>query len=289
MIILEDGIYDISHGAYLADPCEHPSLSSHIAHTLVTKTPLHAWTEHPRLGNIKKAPSDAFDLGTVAHSLFLEGIDKAAVIEANDWRTNAANAARDEARTAGKVPMLVHQYAKVLAMVEAARAFVARTEWQTLDEFEAERTMVICDGGVYLRGRPDLREKNGSVIIDYKSVGESGGANPREFSRAIFRLGYDIQAATYKRINEALSRLATRSTRMFWIAQEVEPPFMCSLIEADGSTLASGDVKLRRAMAIWRDALASGEWVGYPSAPVWSEAPPWVMAEIEAMEAGNVT
>src|SRR5258708_36195115 len=49
------------------------SLSSHLAHTLLTGSPLHAWTDHPKLNPKWKEDDDKkFDLGAAAHKVLLE-------------------------------------------------------------------------------------------------------------------------------------------------------------------------------------------------------------------------
>ena len=69
-------ILNCSPGDYYRDPCAVPSLSQSIAHTLVTQSPLHAWSEHPRLGNQRKPASKAMDVGSLIHKLVLgKGVD----------------------------------------------------------------------------------------------------------------------------------------------------------------------------------------------------------------------
>src|SRR5688572_24266058 len=64
-------LLDITPADYHLDPCVTPSLSSSIAHTLVTKSPLHAWTEHPRFGALRSESSKAQDEGSIIHKLLL--------------------------------------------------------------------------------------------------------------------------------------------------------------------------------------------------------------------------
>ena len=73
MTITEPGVYSISLQQYVADPVVRPSLSASIGWTLLTRSPLHAWAAHPRLGQADEtAPTKAMDFGTVAHRLLLE-------------------------------------------------------------------------------------------------------------------------------------------------------------------------------------------------------------------------
>ena len=110
----------MSAAEYHADPCPEPSLSSSIARLILSHSPLHAWTEHPRLNpNYKPEESTKFDRGSAAHALLLEGEDRMAVIPFKDYRKDAAQEARDNARLAGKFPVLEADYPSILQMREA--------------------------------------------------------------------------------------------------------------------------------------------------------------------------
>src|SRR5687767_12481495 len=95
--------YNISPETYFSDPAETPSLSASIAHTLVSKSPIHAWMQHPRLGGRGKKPTRAMDLGSVVHALLLGAGKEYCVIRApdgepeyEDFKKKAAREARDE-------------------------------------------------------------------------------------------------------------------------------------------------------------------------------------------------
>src|SRR5262245_46854946 len=95
---------------YIRDPAPSPSLNASIANLLLTRSARHAWLAHPRL-NPTWMPDDATpasDLGTVIHGLLLEDdSSRVSIVEAPDWRSRDAQAARHDARHRGKVPMLV--------------------------------------------------------------------------------------------------------------------------------------------------------------------------------------
>jgi hypothetical protein len=96
--ITTPGIYKMRAAEYHADPCLEPSLSSTIARVLCDSAPAHAQHAHPRL-NLQNVEEEAehFDIGTAAHAILLEGEAAVTVIDAKDWRTNAAKDARDAA------------------------------------------------------------------------------------------------------------------------------------------------------------------------------------------------
>src|SRR5215831_15104770 len=115
-MITEPGIYTIPLDEYIADPCESPSLNPGVAATLLARSPLHAWTEHPRLNPThQREHSEAFDLGAAFHSSVLGG-PLFHIISAPDYRTKAAQEARVYARANGWIPILRAQADQVAAM-----------------------------------------------------------------------------------------------------------------------------------------------------------------------------
>ena len=71
---MQEGRHIISFEEYLADPCPIPSLSRSTIKDLVSKTPRHAFWNHPKL-NKEFKPEESekkFDIGTAAHSVFLQ-------------------------------------------------------------------------------------------------------------------------------------------------------------------------------------------------------------------------
>jgi hypothetical protein len=92
--ILDDVPPDVYH-ADLLHPV--PSLSASLAHVLVTRSPLHAWVQHPRLNPDFVAADEAkFDVGTVCHSLLLDNSRQVEIIDADDWKTTGRSARQDE-------------------------------------------------------------------------------------------------------------------------------------------------------------------------------------------------
>src|SRR6185503_15222345 len=100
------GILNCSIDEYHNDPCETPSLSASIAKLLIDKSPMHAHAAHPRFGGEKYESSAAQDAGTLIHRLLLGAGKDIETIDADDYRTNAAKAARDAAKAAGRIPVL---------------------------------------------------------------------------------------------------------------------------------------------------------------------------------------
>jgi hypothetical protein len=62
--VLETRFARLTAEEYFAEPCAVPALSSSVANILETESPLHAWSTHPRLGGMKRAPTRSLDLGS---------------------------------------------------------------------------------------------------------------------------------------------------------------------------------------------------------------------------------
>lgn len=269
------GLYDdVAEAAYHLDPVEPgPSLSSSIAKLLVTRSPKHAWYEHPRLNKAKalevEAPTKAMDIGTAAHKLILgRGLD-IKEIPFDDYRTNAAKKMRDEARAAGRVPILSDDMASIKILAEAARDQLAGTELAgVFDDGAAEVTGVWQDiGGIWCRMRLDwlpasARDGGHIIAVDLKTTGGSG--HPDDWQRTAFDMGYDFQEAHYRR---GLYRLipGVRSVRFVFVVLEQDPPYGLAINEFGGQAQAEAEELIKLAHGLWGECLRRNEWPGYPT------------------------
>ena len=283
------GIYEITAEHYHRDPVgPAPSLSASIAHLLISRSPAHAKRQHPRLSpDFVPEESDAFDLGTAAHAYVLEGGFNLEIIDALDWRTQAARAARDAARAAGKTPVLAHRFVLVQAMAEAAREQLARHAARPipLTNGQAERTLVWQEEGVWCRARLDWLHDDQRTVDDYKTC---QNANPEAFTRSLFTFAYAVQAAFYLRGLAAVFGAAERTFR--FIAQETYPPYALSVMALAPDALVLAEKQVLMALKLWRECLERGEWpayeprIAYADVPAWIEAA-WLAKEVRAEEA----
>ena len=278
--ITAPGIYTVSHADYHADCCPTPSLSSSVAKVLLRQSPAHAAMQHPKLNNnYVNAESSRFDLGTIAHALLLEDDSSRLItIEADDWRTKAAKEARDAARAEGKIPILVKQAAHLLKMVGTARDFLRSSEVGDMT-FKPEQTLAWQEGTTWCRARPDWLSTDRTLILDYKTTDD---ANPEAFIRQIGRMSYDLQSAFYLRGLEAVTG---KRPLFVFLAQEIEPPYACSLIALSNAYLEIAHAKVERAIRTWGYCLKTGDWHSYTNRILYAEPPSWAMAEHERTEA----
>lgn len=307
MIPTAPGIYPgVSMADYLALPC----FSAGVIKRIINECPAAAWHESWLSG---KAPTeddaeagddaaaesddtDASDAGSVAHAILLEdSTDGVAVIDPRDhpadktgnipkgWTNKSIKAARDEARAAGKIPMLLSTMHTVNAMVDSGRCFIEslrNTEPAIWAAFQpgggdSELTCLWDDGGTLCRMRPDRISKDRRVIIDPKF--SKRAASPAAWSRAqIGPMGYRISAGMYRRGAEVL--FGTLPDYIFLVIPQ-QPPHLPFLVGMDPPNLALGHSQVEYGMNVWRACIESGEFPAHPPRVCYPDLPAWEAAQ----------
>lgn len=254
-------LFRYSEKEYFADPCERPSFTQSTAKTLLSRSPFHAWTFHPRFGGYKRQATDEMNKGSLIHTMLL-GVGKEIVaIEADNYRTKAAQEARDEALALGQIPMLAREVEEAEKMVEAIRS--------QLDDFgielgrEREVTAVweeeSAHGPVLCRAMFDALEPR-VVLQDLKTCKQ---ADLHSVQQAFTKWGYDLQYAAYTSAFRHLwPDMAGREDFVFLFV-ETEYPFCVTPVRPDGAMRALGESKWRRAVEKWSECLATGVWPKY--------------------------
>lgn len=269
-------IIDMAADAY-HDDAIGPTLSKSVAHALLTRSPKHAWTAHPRLNpDFKREEAAKFDTGRAAHSLFLEGDGNVAVFPYDDWRSKAAQEGRAEARAHGRTPMLGKDWDKVQEMVFAlAEGLNALTINPPLfAEGKSEQTIVWAEGGVKGRARLDWLRDDYSCIDDLKT---SHNANPDDWTRrTMFDIGADIQVAWYRRAVKAATGV---EPDFRFLVIEPKPPYALCVVSLAPDALALAEAKVDRAFSIWKRCLDTDVWPGYPKDICYASPPGWMESQ----------
>jgi len=259
------GIYEgVSNSAYHADP----ALGSTSLKTLATKTPAHYKydQEHPKT-------SDALDLGTAAHSLILEGDESGVkVIDVDDKRGAKWTVPADEARKAGKIPLVSKEWAQVKAMRDAVMAHpVARFLFAN---HLAEQSVFWEEDGLTLKCRPDAWKPG--TLIDLKTARD---ANPTTFGKTAHEYGYHQSAAQYI---DGVKAATGEELPFHFVLVEKTEPYLVSVVELDVEAINLGRQLNDRAKRIYRECVGSGNWPGYPSGELVS-LPMWAIYQAEEL------
>jgi PDDEXK-like domain of unknown function (DUF3799) len=253
-----------------------PYLSSGLCNVLLASSPRHA---RFTLDNREPDDTEASDVGTAIHDALLEGLDRIQPIDALDWRTKSARDARDAARASGKIPMLAVKVDQVKHACEAAREFLAGTQFAgVLERGRPEQTIVWKEESVLCKARLDWLADARDVLIHVKTT--KGSAGPLQFTRAIDNMGYDLALAFYER---GLATIAAARCHHVILAIEQQPPYGCALYDLDPAKAALAAGKVERAIAIWRNCAATGRWPSYSPRVHSVEPKPWELAEEERL------
>jgi hypothetical protein len=263
--ITEPGVYaGISNADYHADP----ALGSTSLKTLATKTPAHYQHDltHPKF-------SDAFDLGTAAHSLTLEGDESGVEVwDFPAWTTKVAKESREESRAAGKIPMLTKDWQQVLAMRDAVIAHpLARAAFT---DHRAEYSVFWAEDGLTLKCRPDAWRPG--LLVDLKTT---RSADPNEFGKTAHEFGYHQSAAHYI---DGVKAATGEELPFHFVLVEKTAPYLVSVVELDIEAVNIGRQLNDRAKRIYRECVENNTWPGYPNTDLIS-LPMWAIYKAEEL------
>lgn len=287
--------------AYHADPCEEPSLSAHIAHILLSESPMHAHHYHPRLGGNRRPASDAQDDGVLVHALLLgKGMDAVEVAIASDdvysgtgkkrelrvpkgkpfqdWKLGAAQEAKTAIRALGRVPMLQHDFDAIEAKTVVMRDRILAFDERALAG-ESEVTILWTDyatDGTPVQCRSRLDKLDGWTIRDLKTCRR---AHPKVLQRDIELYGYDVQAAAYMRALAAAAPESEGRSEYKWLFCESFAPYPVTPVRFGGSMRKRGEARWQQAVDLWAQCIRTARWPGYVDSEITIEASPWGLDE----------
>jgi hypothetical protein len=257
-----------------------PSLSASIAHVLDSRSPQHAFSQHPRLGGAPRRVSDTMDRGTLAHRLLLDAGPEVVVVAADDWRTKAAKEERDEARSRGAVPVLVEDYDAASEVADMLRQRFADLGIVLDGKSEVVALWTeVADDGTEVQCKGMIDHLKTPIFYDLKSTRD---AHPNACVRSIDTYGYAIQHAAYSSgLAKIRPEFAGRIDGVF-VFFELELPFAVFPTRLSGQFRELGARRWRRAVNAWARCLREDRWPGYAEEIVTSEPTPWAMkAELE--------
>lgn len=269
-------VLEIPAAEYHADSVgvDRPCLSASIAKLLTTRSPAHAWHAHPKLNPAwQRTVDDKFDLGTAVHDLLLGDASGIQVLDFPDWRTNAAKEARAEARDGGWTPVLRAQWEQISPVVDAIRAQLEEHDAYPVPftEGRAEQTIVWEEtDGVMCKARLDWLRDDREAVDDLKTT--TASASPEQWLRTMYGFGGEIQVAFYLRG----CRANGFDTDFRFVAVELEPPHLLSVVSLPPDAMAIGEDKVDWAIRKWGECLRTGEWPGYTKQVAWAEPPAWL-------------
>lgn len=266
--ITKPGLYDLAPDVYHGDPVPEGSMSVTRSKVLLTEGGAAKFAYRAQFGAENKPE---FDFGNLAHALALgKGAERLTVVDADSWRTKAAQAARDKAYAEGKSPVLkkdIHVAEDMAEQLdkhtEASEALSGRHEvamfWKRTD-------------GLWLRGQLDAYVE-GSHIGDYKTAVDASGPG---FIRAAWNYRYYMQAAWYQHL---LLELTGDKLPFRFVAQEKTAPYLVSVWEPSRDYLELGIRDMDEAIQTFQSCSQLGQWPGYSTEVQLLTPPDWAMGD----------
>ncbi len=219
----------------------------------------------------------AFDLGTACHTLVLGRGAELVPINADSYRTKAAQQAKDAAWDAGLIPLLPHEVKQVHAMADSIRTHPEAGPWiEAWGDPELSVFWVDEATGVPCRARFDkaVRTRHGLVLVDVKTTMD---ASDLAISKAVATFGYHQQEAHYRA--GAIAAGLHPDPAFVFVFVEKEPPYLVSVAQLDGAAVEVGRRRNERALRMFADYTSTGVWPGYDPAVSEIGLPHWALRE----------
>lgn len=283
IVITKPGVYDIPSDVYHTDPVAGGSLSVSWAKKLLTPSCPAKFRYERDHGQPEKRE---FDLGHAAHREVLGVGEDLVIIDADSYRTKAAQQERDDAYRAGKTPLLLKEYeSTVRPMADKLRQHPLASALLSPERGKPEQSLFWRDQrtGVICRGRLDHlphRVDGRMIAADYKTAASS---NPDDFDRVIHDRKYHMQADWYLNGLRALG-LAGDDAVFVFIVQEKTPPFVVTVIQPDHTAMAIGRILNRQALGTYQQCITTGIWPGYTNDVAIVGVPAWVERQYTEQE-----
>jgi hypothetical protein len=279
---MKPGIYrDMDAATYFADPCEGPSLSQSIAKVILEQSLLHANHEYKAAIGAVGDDSDneepekyvkAQAIGDAAHRIIIGRGKTLGIIEADSFRSKEAKKEREAALTVGCMPILSKHYFDATKIAAEGRRQLDQHEYK--DAFtngSGEVVLIWQEDGVWFRSMLDWLHDDLRTVDDYKTSGMSMA--PHLLGIRAESAGWHIQAAFIERGLDVLDPDNAGRRTFRFIAQEQYAPYAVSAMLMDEAWLTMGRKKVNQAVNLWKSAIKSGRWPGYPARGVTPEYP----------------
>ncbi len=213
-------------------------------------------------------PTRAMDLGSLVDQLVFGGASFH-TINADSYRTKAAQTERDAARERGQIPVLEHEIEPAQRLAGRIRATLLE-EGVELEKCQKQQHMewespvgIISNNGrpTPCAGTPDLAILRARewITIDLK-VG--GKIDPEYLDRHVCDQYWDVQAAAYQEAGHTLYHTDGRGGH-FLLCAETSGAQMVEIYPFSESMMELGRRRWARAQYLWNHCRNNNEWPGY--------------------------
>lgn len=204
-------------------------------------------------------PSRSMELGTLIHSLILEGRCDYAVGPEVDRRTKAG---KEEWQLfcenhIGKTIVTRDEAAIITGCFKACEPLM---EHCVYDDDNIETSLFWERDGVKCKGRPDMiAQINGETcLVDLKTTNDI-----RNFDGSFHRFRYDVQAAWYQ--YGLMQAAKMDEVPGFWfLVVDTEAPHLAQFMRAGSEILEQANAKIEEELAHFARCQTAQEWPGLP-------------------------
>lgn len=214
----------------------------------------------------KLIPTPAMEMGTALHCLTLDGQEafdrqyvkkpdgiNLSTKEGKEWK---ASLGRKKALSEGgkddpwgSVIGMANSLSKLAYFDPAQPDYIKHNEVSIYWEWE----------GVPCKARLDRVDLEAGIVLDLKTT---DSVDPDLFTKKVVGLGYDFQLAAYLNAAEAAFG---KPFKFLFVAVERKAPYTVALFEADEEMVAEGKRKFDKAIRLYKECEASGEWPNKPA------------------------
>lgn len=271
-VILAQMIHDMPAEDYFANPAFGSTSIRHLSDPEISLQEVKYLLEHDE-------HKEAYDVGTLAHALILEGSMDHLIVEvdADDYRTKAAREARDAAYAENKIPVNNSEWETMLKPIHGMQAAVYHHDiaQDLLTDHQPEVSLFWEQAGVPMKARIDALHVDRKLAVDLKTV---RSARPNDFKRQISDLAYYVQAAHYL---NGLKTVTGDEYDWLFVAVDKSEPYVVSVHRMSPDALIEGAVRIGHAIDRYQAALARG-WTGYEEI-FTQELTPWESMKNESL------
>lgn len=263
-----------------------PALSASGARTLMATCPATYYLTSPLNPEAVREDRALFDAGTAAHLAILEPeqIDARVLwIAFDDFRTKVAQQARDDARARGQLPLLQKEGNTLTAL---RRAIFGHAEAASLlCGGVPERSIFWTRDGVRCKARLDYWQTATQTASDLKTT---TSVAPDALQKKIADLAYFQQVAWYSDAVEAAFGVTPERFPLIFI--EKDAPYLVQVVDVHPRAVQWGHVLNAKAVALFKQCVAAGQWPGYSDRALTLDLPLWVESRLEyRLDQGDFT
>lgn len=221
------------------------------------------------------------DFGKAAHRVVLDRGADLLVVDADDWRTNAAKAQRDEAHATGRTPLLREEMRVVEDMAAAIRKHPVASVLFNPDRGRPEQSLFWTDPttAVDCRARLDWLPDPSSGRLIIPDLKTSQSAQPDAFAKSCASYGYAQQSAWY--IDGAKQLGLAEEVAFVFVVIEKTPPYLVTVCELDWEALRIGARLNWLAREVYADCQANDTWPSYTDEVAHIQLPGWYLRQHE--------